>query len=94
MPALELRPTPGAAGDLSRFDGVFAWPDWQFEVRAEGDVLRIESDGKTVEALPIDARTFLVDADDGDTPTVTFDGVDDDGRPAVLYEMLWGYPRV
>jgi CubicO group peptidase (beta-lactamase class C family) len=94
MPALELRTTPSAAGDLSRYEGVFAWPDWRFEVRAVGDALRIESDDKTVEALPIDARTFLVDAGNADTPTVTFDGVDDDGRPAVLYEMLWGYPRV
>jgi hypothetical protein len=53
----------------------------------------IGSDGKTAEALPVDGRSFLVDAADGDTPTVTF-GFDDDGRAAVLYEMLWGYPRV
>ena len=38
--------------------------------------------------------TFLVDADDPDNPTVTFGGFDDDGRPGVLYEMLWGLPRV
>ena len=27
VPPLRLEPTPGAAGDLSRFAGVYAWPD-------------------------------------------------------------------
>jgi hypothetical protein len=31
---------------------------------------------------------FLVDADDPDAPAVTFGGLDDDGRPGVLHEML------
>jgi hypothetical protein len=26
-------------------------------------------------------------------PAATFGGFDDDGRPGVLYEMLWGLPR-
>ena len=50
--------------------------------------------GGVVEALPLDDRTFLVDAGDPDTPTVTFGGFDDGGRPGVLYEMFWGLPRV
>jgi hypothetical protein len=47
----------------------------------------LEGDGRTREALPLDARTFVVDAADPDNPTVTFDG-------DVLYLMLWGLPRV
>jgi Beta-lactamase len=56
--------------------------------------LRMEGDGRTVEALPIDDCTFVVDADDPDTPTVTFGAVEDRGRPRVLYQALWGLPRV
>ena len=47
----------------------------------------LEGDGRTVEAVPIDERVFLVDADDPDNPTVTFD---DD----VLYSMIWALPRL
>ena len=93
-PALQLEPSPGAAGDLSRFAGVYAWPDRSWTVRATEATLVIEGDGCTVEALPIDDRTFLVDPDDPDNPTVTFGAFDDSGRPAVLYVMLWGLPRV
>ena len=39
-------------------------------------------------------RTFLVDAGDPDPPTVTFGAFDDTGRPGIVYEMLWGLPRV
>ena len=51
------------------------------------------SDGET-EALPLDGRTFLVDAADPDNPTVTFGGFDAAGRPRILYVMLWGLPRL
>ena len=47
-----------------------------------------------VEALPLDERTFLVDPLDPDNPTVTFGEFDEAGRPGVLYEMLWGLPRL
>ena len=53
----------------------------------------VTSEAGAVEALPLDAATFLVDAGDPDTPTVTFGAFDDSGRPGVLYEMLWGLPR-
>jgi hypothetical protein len=46
-----------------------------------------------VKGLPLDDRTFLIDRGDPDAPTATFGGFDDDGRPGVLYEMLWGLPR-
>jgi CubicO group peptidase (beta-lactamase class C family) len=32
MPALRLTASPGAAGDLARFAGVYAWPDRRWEV--------------------------------------------------------------
>jgi CubicO group peptidase (beta-lactamase class C family) len=94
MPPLRLRPSAGAAGDLTRFTGVYAWPDRRVEVSATGTGLAITAQRQTVQAVPIDERTFLVDAADPDTPTVTFGAFDDDARPGVLYNMLWALPRV
>ena len=91
---LRLDAAAGAGGDLSRFTGVYAWPDRRVEVAAAaGRLLIISEQGETV-ALPVDDRTFLVDAKDPDNPTVTFGGVDANGYPTVLYLMLWGLPRV
>ena len=56
--------------------------------------LLMEGDGRTIEALPVDDRTFLVDAANPDNPTVTFGAFDGSGRPGALYVMLWGLPRV
>jgi Beta-lactamase len=85
---------PGAAGDLGRFAGVYAWPDRRWEVTASDTHLVMEGDGGTIEAQPLDDHTFVVDAEDPDVPTVTFGGFGASGRPAVLYQMLWGLPRV
>jgi hypothetical protein len=74
--------------------GVYAWPDRRWEVTASDTHLVMEGDGGIVEAPPLDDRTFVVDAGDPDVPTVTFDGFDASGRPGVLYQMLWGLPRV
>lgn len=93
MPALQLEPTPGAAGDLSRFAGVYAWPDRRWEVAAADTHLVMVGPRGRVEARPIDDHAFLVDPHDPDTPTVTFGLFDDSGRPGVLYPMLWGLPR-
>ena len=93
VPPLGLEPSEGAAGDLSRFAGVYAWADRRWDVNATDSCLVLESGGRSVEGLPLDERTFLVDRGDPDTPTATFGGFDDDGRPGVLYEMLWGLPR-
>ena len=51
-------------------------------------------EGRETEAHPIDDRVFLVDAQDPDNPTVTFGAFDAAGRPSVLYDMLWGLPRL
>jgi CubicO group peptidase (beta-lactamase class C family) len=89
-----LDPSPGAAGDLSRFEGVYAWPDWRVDVTATGRGLLITGEGGETEALPLDERAFLVDAVDPDNPTVSFGAFDASGRPGVIYQMLWGLPRL
>jgi CubicO group peptidase (beta-lactamase class C family) len=94
VPPLGREARPGAAGDLARFAGAYAWPDRQVEVTATESGLLIESEEGETEALPLDERTFLVDATDPDTPTVTFGAFDAAGRPGVLYDMLWGLPRL
>jgi CubicO group peptidase (beta-lactamase class C family) len=94
VPPLCLDPSPGAAGDLSRFAGVYAWPDRRVDVTATGSSLLIESDQGITEALPLDERTFLVNAVDPDNPTVTFGAYDAAGQPRLLYRMLWGLPRI
>jgi CubicO group peptidase (beta-lactamase class C family) len=91
---LRLDASPGAAGDLSRFTGIYAWPDERLQVTAAGSCLVVEGEDGASEAYPLDERTFLVDAMDPDNPTVTFGAFDADGRPHVLYVMLWGYPRL
>jgi len=88
-----LTPSPGAAGDLARFAGTYAWPDRRTTVAVRSDVLCLTTDDGEAEARPLDGRTFLVDPADPDTPTVTFGGFDRDGVPSVLYDMLWGLPR-
>ena len=87
MPELRLEPDAGAAGDLSRFEGVYAWPDRRWEVTATDPGLLLDGDEGVLEAVAIDDRTFLTDPDDPDTPTVTF-------ADGVLYRMIWGLPRV
>jgi CubicO group peptidase (beta-lactamase class C family) len=94
VPPLQLEPSPGAAGDLSRFAGTYAWPDRELDVTETAGGLSIRSDEGETKAQPLDDRTFLVDAADPDNPTVTFGAFDTLGRPQVLYLMLWGLPRV
>ncbi len=93
VPPLDLDPSPGAAGDLARFNGVYAWPDRRMEVEASGSGLLISDQNGQRQALPLNERVFLMDAKDPDEPTVTFGAYDDAGRPQVLYDMLWGLPR-
>ena len=90
---LRLDPSPAVSGDLSRFAGVYAWPDRRVEISAGEAGLRLTSEAGVRELHPIDDHTFVVDADDPDNPTVTFGSLDGTGRPQVLYDMLWGLPR-
>jgi len=93
IPALRLEPEPGVPGDLERYAGVYAWPDRRVEVTVTDSGLLIQGEHER-EALPLDERTFLIDAADPDNPTVTFGAFDARGRPQVLYNMLWGLPRI
>jgi hypothetical protein len=93
MPHLNLSPTPGIAGDLARFTGVYAWPDRRIEVDAEGDELVLTDEQGPTSARPVTPRVFLRDASDPDNPTVTFGADDEQGRPRTLYSMLWGLAR-
>ena len=94
VPPLRLVPVTGAAGDLSRFSGVYAWPDRQIDVTATANGLLMNSEDGQTEALPLDEQTFLLDSADPDNPAVTFGAFDAAGRPRVLYDMLWGLPRI
>jgi hypothetical protein len=57
-------------------------------VRADGERLVLDTGGAQRELRPVDEHAFLVDRDDPDRPTITFD----DGAD-VLYDMVWGMPR-
>jgi CubicO group peptidase (beta-lactamase class C family) len=94
VPPLRLDAAVGRVGDLSRFAGVYAWPDRRVEVTAADTRLLIKSEEGETEALPLDDGTFVVDPADPDNPTVTFGAFDAAGRPQVLYIMLWGLPRL
>jgi CubicO group peptidase (beta-lactamase class C family) len=94
VPPLHLNSESGSAGGLSRYAGVYGWPDRRVDVTATDTGLLIGSDEGETEALPLDERTFLVDPNDPDTPTVTFGEFDATRRPRVLYIMLWGVPRL
>lgn len=93
LPSLRLDSVPGAAGDLSRFAGVYAWADRQLDVAPTPTGLVIRSERRETAALPLDDRSFLIDPTDPENPCVTFGAFDASGRPMVLYEMLWGLPR-
>ena len=90
VPPLRLEAERHAGEDLSRYAGVYAWPDRRVEVTPSKTGLRIADK----EAWPLDAETFVVDRWDPDNPTVTFGAFDTSGRPHALYVMLWGLPRL
>ena len=94
MPPLRLDPVPGAAGDLSRFAGAYAWPDRQVDITPTGDGLLITGEDGQTPALPLNERTFVADPADPDNPAVTFGAFDPCGQPQVLYDVLWGLPRL
>jgi CubicO group peptidase (beta-lactamase class C family) len=94
FPPLRLDAAGGVRGDLSRYAGVYAWPDRRVAVTTAARGLFIDGEAPETEALPLGRRAFIVDALDPDNPTVTFGEFDSRGRPRVLYVMLWGLPRV
>lgn len=93
VPPLRPDTTPLAAERLDRFAGRYRWPDWDIRVAAGPTELTIETPEQRVTASPIGAGTFRVDPPDPDSPTVMFSRFDRDGRPHLLYDALWGFPR-
>ena len=68
------------------------WPLVDVTEAAQG--LLVSEDGITKEALPLDRRTFLLDRENPDAATISFDDFDRTGRPGVLYDMVWGLGRL
>jgi CubicO group peptidase (beta-lactamase class C family) len=94
VPPVRLDPATAPASDLSRYAGSYGWPDRRVEIKATTRGLVIEEDGEERRAVPVNERIFLVDPADPDNPAVTFGESDQTGRPNVLYDMLWGLPRL
>jgi CubicO group peptidase (beta-lactamase class C family) len=89
-----LEPSPDAPDRFTAYAGTYGWPDRRVEVTATSRGLQVIEDGVGRPAVPLDRRTFLVDRDDPDVPTITFADFDASGRPGVLYDMVWGLPRL
>ena len=91
---LRLDPSPDVPEQLTAYAGAYGWPDRRVDVTESARGLLVSEDGIAKEAVPLDRRTFLIDRDDPDTPTITFDDFDRAGRPGVLYDMVWGLGRL
>jgi hypothetical protein len=46
------------------------------------------------EAYPLTRRVFALTQDDPDIPVLVFEDFAEDGRPLLLYEAVWAYPRL
>ena len=91
---VRLDPLPDVPEQLTAYAGVYGWPDRRVVVSESTRGLLVTEDGVAREAVPLDRRTFLVDRDDPDTPTITFGDFDRTGQPGVLYDMVWGLGRL
>lgn len=93
VPPLSLETAPREDRDVTAYAGTYGWPDRRVDVAVADDGLVITEDDVLVTARPVTDRTFVVDPEDPDTPTVTFADFDEEGLPGVLYSMIWGLPR-
>jgi hypothetical protein len=93
VPPVRLDPSPDVPRRVTAYTGTFGWPDHRVDVAESARGLLLTEDGITREAVPLDRRRFLIDRDDPDNPTITFDDFDRQGRPGVLYDMVWGLGR-
>jgi hypothetical protein len=91
---VRLDSLPDVPQQLTAYTGAYGWPDRRVEVTASEGGLLVSEDGIDRQAMPLDRKTFLIDRDDPDTPTITFDDFDWAGRPGVLYDMVWGLGRL
>lgn len=80
--------------DLRLFEGTYSWPDDKIQVvAAESDKLVVSRGENSIDAVVSDESTFPLQVPSPDPLTLTFDGFDSEGRPAMLYWMVWGHPR-
>ncbi len=86
--------SPDLPEQLTTYTGAYGWPDRRVDVTESARGLVVSEDGIAKEAVPLDRRTFLLDRDHPDTPTISFDDFDRAGRPGVLYDMVWGLGRL
>ena len=89
-----LDPSPDAPEQLRAYAGAYGWPDRRVDVTEAAQGLLVSEDSIIKEALPLDRRTFLLDREDLDAATISFDDFDRTGRPGVLYDMVWGLGRL
>jgi CubicO group peptidase (beta-lactamase class C family) len=94
LPAWRSEPSTNIPGDLTPYAGTYAWPDRRIEVTVTEDGLRIAEDQTVAIGRALDARTFVLEPSDPDRPTITFGEFGTDGRAGVLYDCVWGLPRV
>jgi hypothetical protein len=94
VPPVRLDAVSEVPEQLSRYAGTYGWPDRRVEVTELDGALLVSEDGIDKEAVPLGRRIFLIDRDEPDTPTITFDDFDEAGRPGVLYDMVWGLGRL
>ena len=64
------------------------------DITPTGDGLLITGEDGQTPALPLNERTFFADPADPDNPALTFGAFDPCGQPQVLYDVLWGLPRL
>ena len=94
VPTVSLEPSLDVPHQVAAYTGTYGWPDRRVDVTESARGLLVTEDGMAKEAVPLDHRSFLIDRDDPDTPTITFDDFDKDGRPGVLFDMVWGLGRL
>lgn len=94
VPPLRLEPSADAPDDLATYVGTYGWPDRHIEVTASDGRFVVTEDGVAKPAVPLDRSTFLMDPADPDSPTIAFADFDEAGCPGVLYDLVWGLPRM
>ena len=82
VPPLRLDPCPAQPATCRASPASTHGPTGGWRSRPPGAACCIASEEGETEALPLDERTFLVDAADPDNPTVTFGAFDADGPAA------------
>jgi CubicO group peptidase (beta-lactamase class C family) len=94
VPPLPQNSAPAPPERLSLYRGAYGWPDRRVDVQATDRSMTVTEEGVTRQALPLGSGIFLIDPGNPDTPTITFADFDRNGRPGVLYDMVWGLPRL